>query len=155
MVRFIALVATLLFVNAGYAQGLKVHDAWVKEAPPKAKVMAGYLVIDNHNSKARTLIGAISRSFGKVEVHRTDVKDGMARMVPQPRLDIAPHGQVRLEPGGYHLMLLNPQKALKAGDSVIITLEFADGDTATVDAPVKKVAGGHGHNGHGMNDHHH
>ena len=45
---------------------------------------------------------------------------------------------VKLEPGGYHIMLIDLAKPLKTGSTVKVTLEFESGKTMTVKAVVKK-----------------
>ena len=45
---------------------------------------------------------------------------------------------VKLEPGGYHIMLLDLVEPLKTGSTVKVTLEFESGKTQTVKAVVKK-----------------
>ena len=44
-----------------------------------------------------------------------------------------------MEPGGNHLMLMNPNTQLRAGDEVTITLRFQDGLELTVPFRVKKT----------------
>ena len=51
-------------------------------------------------------------------IHRTIVKDGVARMVHASRIELPPKASLIFAPGGYHLMLMNPKPALRAGDTV-------------------------------------
>lgn len=139
------------------AEPLTVEDAWIREAPPGAPMLAGYLTLSNHSDEPRALVRADSPAFGMVELHRTVLEDGMARMVPQKRIQIPAGGQTQLKPGDYHLMLMKPQKPLKAGDSAALTLYFEDGSELTVEAEVRRVGMGdmpHGHS-HGDETHHH
>ena len=74
-------------------------------------------------------------------------KGGMASMVPQKQLIIPAEGELKMSPGGYHLMLYTSSNKLKAGDSVSFTLKFANGSKTIVNAKVKKASskGGHQH----------
>jgi periplasmic copper chaperone A len=129
---------------------LSVHNAWIREAPPGATTLAGYMVIENDGAAPRRLISAASTAFEAVELHRSVVKDGLARMARQDVLSIPPAGgQVTLRPGGYHLMLLNPTRPLRAGDQVAVVLNF-DGDEALrVQLPIRRSGGGdHQHHHH-------
>jgi len=45
---------------------------------------------------------------------------------------------VKLEPGGYHIMLIDLAKPLETGSRIRVTLEFESGKTMTVRAVVKK-----------------
>ena len=59
-------------------------------------------------------------------------------MVPQNAIDIPAGGRIELKPGDYHLMLMQPSRALQEGDQIPITLEFKNGETQTIGFPVKK-----------------
>jgi copper(I)-binding protein len=47
---------------------------------------------------------------------------------------------VRLEPGGYHLMLMGLDHPLTAGSSGALTLVLADGSKIEVTAPIRAEA---------------
>jgi len=57
----------------------------------------------------------------------------MGRMRMVDRLIVPAHGQVALAPGGYHFMLMDAAKAVQPGQTVRITLQFADGSTLATD----------------------
>jgi copper(I)-binding protein len=59
-----------------------------------------------------------------VQIHETIIEDGIARMRPLPQLDVPPGGNVKLERGGKHLMLMRP-----TGQSDAVSLQFYDGET--------------------------
>jgi len=153
-VTIISLLFSLLvstYASAHSDGGIMVKDAWVREAPPSAQVLAGYMVIENHTDKEKVLVGVTSPAFNKIEIHKTVNKNGMASMEQQKQLSIAAQGNVKLEPGGFHLMLFNPGKTIKAGDTIAFTLKFANGSTSMINAPVKKATGGeeqHHHSEH-------
>jgi copper(I)-binding protein len=125
--------------------GLEVHNAWVREAPPSSKVLAAYMSLHNHTDKTHTVVSISSPQFGRAEIHRTEMKDDMARMLPVSKIMISSHGKVLFEPGGLHLMLINPKKKYKSGDKIQLTMHLSDKSTFDFTAPVKK--------GHGMEDH--
>ena len=66
-----------------------------------------------------------------IEIHKTENMGGMDRMEAVTKVDVAPGGTLVFAPGGYHLMCMNPTSAIKPGNSVQVTLEFADGGEAT------------------------
>lgn len=127
-------------VLAHTSGGIAVKGAWVREAPPVSPVLAGYMVIENHTGNTQELTSVTSSSFQKIEIHKTIYKDGVASMEGQNNLPIAPESKVELKPGGTHLMLINPVKPLKAGDTVSFVLKFASGSKSIVSAPVKKAS---------------
>ncbi len=130
---------------------LTVESPWIREAPPGAPVLAAYLVVHNPGRKAQTIAGVQSPDFGAVEIHRSYVEDGIAKMAPVDLLEIEAGGNVILEPEGYHLMLFRPVRALKAGDTTSLVLVTVDGERVTVEVPVVRMSGDDGHEHH----HHH
>lgn len=142
MIRLVALAMLVLAgTNSNAADSnLMVHDAWVREAPPNMKILAGYFSIMNHGD-GKNLVGAASDAFEKVEIHKTVHEAGVAKMVAQDSVEIPMHATVKFEPGGLHLMLINPKSPLKAGDKVNITLKFGDGGEQQITASVKKGGG--------------
>jgi copper(I)-binding protein len=130
---------------------LGVSEAWIREAPPGADVLAGYLRLENPAGDAVVVGTFQSRDFDHIEVHRTVVEEGIARMLPVERLEILPGETVALEPGGMHLMLFRPVRSLRQDDRVVFSLELADGHSQTFEATVRRDTGDDGHRHH----HHH
>ena len=64
--------------------------------------------------------------------------DDMMEMEKIERLAVPPRGAAGLEPGGDHIMLFGVTAPLAEGDSVSLTLRFADQSTRTVTAEVSK-----------------
>ncbi len=118
---------------------IKISDGWVRAAPESAKVLAAYLTIENHTDTADTLTGAEGKAFAKVEVHRTEIKDGIARMAAVGPLDIPSHGSVALSPNGMHLMLMGADKTVRSSDEIELTLKFKNAGAIVVKLP-KKMA---------------
>jgi copper(I)-binding protein len=65
------------------------------------------------------------------------MQDGIARMSALEEMPIPSGETLVIEPGGYHLMLLNLQEALQADDSFPITLVFASGEEIALDVVVR------------------
>jgi len=117
----------LLLVLLPLVAVAEVTDAWVREAPPGVRMLAGYLEYRNDGEREVAIVGAESEAFRSVSLHRTVERDGLSRMEPAGELVLAPGEVLRFEPGGLHLMLMGPQRDLRAGDRVSIGLERADG----------------------------
>ncbi len=132
------LVALTLIAAASEEAGVSVRDAWVRETPPGMTMMAGYMALRNNTSRPQVLAAASSSGFETVMIHRTIVKEGMARMVHASQIELTPNASLIFVPGGYHLMLMNPQRTLRAGDSVVINLEFRGGLVLPVAFEVRK-----------------
>ena len=131
-------------------QELEVHNAWVREAPPSVKMLAAYLSLHNHTDKTHTILSITSPQFSRVEIHRTEIKNDIARMLPVSKIIISPNGKVLFEPGGLHLMLIKPKKKTRSGDKIQFTLHLSDKSTFDFTAAVKKSHGMEDHSKHDM-----
>lgn len=130
-----ALIAvSLLLMLAGCGMGehkrIVVEDPWVREAPPGARALAGYMRIHNHSDAQLALLFANSADFERVELHVSRHEDERMRMEQVDHVALLSGEAVEFSPGGMHLMLISPRRELKAGDRVRIELTFSDG-TAT------------------------
>ena len=149
MMQRLTLIALLtLLCSPTFAAELQVIDPWVREPPPGATVVGAFMELKNPGNDAIVIEAVSSPISDSVEMHRTVHSDGMARMVPQTTLTVPAGGSLVLEPGSYHLMIMNPPR-LKAGDRVALTLQLADGSGVAIDAEVRRtVGGGHQHHHH-------
>lgn len=112
------LLALLFSAPALGCDGLKIQDGWIREAPPGAMVTAAYAALSNAGPNLLVVTGAFSEPFGGAELHQTVVENGISRMRHGQDLELAPGATVRLEPGGWHLMLFRPGRPLKAGEQI-------------------------------------
>lgn len=62
---------------------------------------------------------------------------GMTGMQPVDRIEIPAGGTVRLEPGGYHLMLMDLTEMPAVGSTVELTLTFETAGDVVVQAEVR------------------
>lgn len=129
---YITLVSTVF--SAG---SLQIENAWSPEAPPVAKVMAGYMKINNITNQDLQIQSAKSKLFTRVEIHLTEEKDGMMRMIKQENLNIKAKGHIELKPGGLHMMLIGKSKPIKAGSVIPVTLTLNNGEKTNIDIIVK------------------
>lgn len=118
---------------------LSAENAWISEAPPVSRVMVAYMTLKNTGEQAIEIVRAESDVYSSIEFHETIHQDGMARMVRHDSLNIAPNEQFELKRGGAHLMLFNPGKRLKAGDTVSITFTTKNNARKTIQVKVKKA----------------
>jgi hypothetical protein len=121
------------------APEMRVEGAWIREAPPGARVMSGYATLHNLGGRPDSLVGVTTEAADRVEMHTMSMHDGMMRMAPLQRLEVPAQGKVELKPGETHLMLMHPRKALQAGMKVPVTFTFAHAGRIRVMAPVRKV----------------
>jgi copper(I)-binding protein len=120
------------------ADQITIKDAWIQEGPPSQKITAGFMVIENHGPAEIALLSASTDVAGVVELHKMELDDGMMRMKRVDSISVPAGGMVELKPGGFHLMVIDLKKELKAGDDVKVTLQFSGAIQKTVTVPVKK-----------------
>ena len=118
---------------------ITIDNAWIREAPPGASAMAGYMNITNTSERNLILHKAESSDFKAIEFHRSVEKDGVYTMVPHLHLHINAASSIELKPGDYHLMMFSPKRELKSGDEAEIKLIFSNNLSITVAVPVKKA----------------
>lgn len=125
---FVASIALLAAAPSAHAQGkLSVYDAWIRNAPPGATMMAGYATLKNEGDAPIKVLTVQSDAFRQSSIHETVVERGVARMRELPRIDLAPGATVEMKPGGAHLMLSEPRHAIRDGDKVHMVFLLADG----------------------------
>jgi periplasmic copper chaperone A len=133
------LAACLLPFASVAAEPVNISGAWARATAPGQEVGAAYMVLQSPLDA--TLIKITSDAAGSVEIHSMTMDHGVMEMRMQATLPLAAGKPVRLAPGGFHLMLFDLKKPLKAGDQLTLTLTFRDnhGKTSTqaLRVPVK------------------
>ena len=103
---------------------LVATDVVVMEPMPGKAMTAAYLTLSNNSDRPVTITRVTSAEYSLVQIHETTIEDGIARMRPLPQLEIPPGGDVKLERGGKHLMLMR-----SAGQTDTVSLQFYSGET--------------------------
>lgn len=145
------LLSAALLPAAAFAAGrLVVEDAWIRTAPPAAPMRAGYATLRNTGDAPLQIRGAHSAAFADVSLHATQIENGVARMRELDGLSLAPGESATLEPGGKHLMLMQPRGEFGAGAKVVVTFEIESGSSTDAEFSVREApAPGHDeHHGH-------
>ena len=119
-----------------------VHDAYARATPPSAVNSAVFTTLMNHSDKERSIVSATTPAAGKVELHAVIMDGNVMKMRQVQTIAIPANGQVELKPGSLHIMLFDLKDGLKEGEQISMMLTFANGETQTFDAPVKKVMSG-------------
>ncbi len=136
--RTVLLLAILSAPLALAQPPVTAEDAWVRAAPPGSGVFAAYLTLHNGSREPGALVAVSSPQFARAELHRSTIADGVARMEAVDRVEIPARGSVALEPGGLHLMLIDPQVEVRDGGTANLVLGFADGWTLELTVPVRR-----------------
>ena len=114
--------------RASAADHVHPSHAWIRVLPGGLPAGA-YLTLTNDGDEPAVLERASSPSYAQVMLHHSSTTGGMSRMTSVDSLSIPAHGAVSLAPAGYHLMLMQSNAPVKAGDTVRVVLDFADGSS--------------------------
>ena len=117
---------------------LVIRDAWVRAAPAGG-TSAAYMSLSNGRVAPEKLVGASAPDLtDSASLHETSSDaSGMTGMTHTESLTIPAGGTVSLEPGGFHIMLVDLKHDLKAGDRVSLVLTLEQAGVITVDAEVR------------------
>lgn len=103
---------------------LRVESARALPAEPGFNGVV-YLEVINPTQEADRLLSVSSSVAEIAQFHESSQEDGVMRMRPRPDgFTIAPETMISLETGGKHIMLVNLQQPLRAGETFQITLTF-------------------------------
>jgi copper(I)-binding protein len=137
---FAAAAIGLAGCGGGGAAKPAVSDAWVRlPVGADTSSSAAYLTITNAGGAADALL-SVAGPIGEMTLHQTATStdmSGMTGMTQVDRIEIPAGATVRLEPGGYHAMIMGIKDPLTAGQKVSLTLTFEHAGTITVDAEVR------------------
>lgn len=116
----LVLVAWSLAAQAGVG----ISDSWARATAAGQDVGAAYMTLKS--STDATLVSATSPVSTSVEIHSMTMDNGVMKMRMLDSLPLPAGKPVKLEPSGFHLMLLGLKKPLKAGDKIEISLTLKD-----------------------------
>jgi len=118
-----ALGASLAALPA-FAGELSVTNAWSRTTPPGVTVGVAYFTLKNDTGKSDRLLKISSPAASKVQVHRTEILDGIARMREVAVLHVDAGQTLEFAPNGMHVMLMGLRKPLVEGKTFEIEMLF-------------------------------
>lgn len=104
----------------------------------------------NGGPSGKTIVGVTSPDASRVEMHETRSEGGMVTMIAVESIAAAANARLAPRERGTHLMLFDVSNAAREAGKVRLTLRYADGTTADVDAvaTAEPAATGEDHSGH-------
>ena len=141
------LVCALACVPA-WAQ-VKVDEPWARATVTGQKATGVFMKLTA--TQGSQLVGVSSPVAGVAEVHEMKMDNNVMKMAAVPAIDLPAGKPVALQPGGYHVMLMDLKGPLAKDTSVTITLKFKDSKGVVsqqeVKLPVKEMTHGLGKEG--------
>ncbi|MFD1810754.1 copper chaperone PCu(A)C [Rhodococcus gannanensis] len=127
--------------SAVAANSVTLTDSWAKAADGGMTAAFGTLV--NDGDAPVTLTAVAADVSGRAELHEmaSDGAGSMSMRQKEGGFEVPAHGERVLEPGGEHVMLMDVTAPMRAGDTLALTLTFADGSSADVEVPIRDFTG--------------
>jgi len=121
---------------------LRIEDAWARTSPMNADAGAVYMRITSPEADRLVKASAPASVARKTEIHETVMSgEGDAMAMQAVEFVELPAGEaVALEPGGYHVMLLDLNGQLELGEVFELTLTFLDAGEVTIAVEVRDEA---------------
>ena len=130
-------------------ENITVTSARAKPSLAGSNNSAVYISIHNANKGPLTILGATALTSEKptassianrVELHTvTTDNNGITKMIPVNRLVVPAEGELIMESGGVHIMLLDLKQALKENDAIYVNLIIQNIGTYMVPVSVKML----------------
>ena len=122
---------------------LSIDDVWARTGQP-GQVSAAFMDVKNKGT-ADKIVSAHCDFAKATELHDMKMADGKMLMMQVPAMDVPANGDLKLKPGGYHIMLIGLNRPLVAGETLPIKLKFEKAGEVTVQAQIKDRATHMGH----------
>ena len=115
-----------------------VDDAWVKAT--EGEMTGSFGVISNSGDTDLTVVSATTTASDRTELHEVVMIDGEMKMTEKDEGFVVPAGGEHvLEPGADHVMVMDLQEPIAAGDSIDVTLVLDDGSEVTYSAQAREA----------------
>lgn len=134
MIRKILLAAATLILIApatfaATCESVTLDDLTITSTRSRVTIGAGrpgafYIEIRSGGAGDEALTGIATPAAGMSMLHEAVVKDCIASMPHAARIPVPAGQAVKLEPGGYHGMLMDLTAALNEGKTLPVTLTF-------------------------------
>ncbi|MDR9863228.1 MULTISPECIES: copper chaperone PCu(A)C [Pseudomonas] len=138
---------SLLGLASQVSAQTKVDDAWVRATVPTQSASGAFMTLTaDTDSKLLSVATPVAKD---VQIHEMSMKNDVMTMGPVKFVELPAGKAVKLDPNGYHVMLMGLNGQLKEGESVPLTLtvENAKGEKETVEvkAAVRSLTNMEGH----------
>lgn len=108
------------------AQDIAVRNGWAYPTTEHAEKMTVWFTVVNPTKKEDTITEIVTPLAKDVKICRLSQRqDGVRRREKVRELEILPFSVLQLDSAGYEVVLYNPKKSLKAGDSFSLFFTFA------------------------------
>ncbi|MBI1401655.1 MAG: copper chaperone PCu(A)C [Porphyrobacter sp.] len=121
----------------GQVPGMTISNARLVLAPVAGNPAAVYFDLDYEGDQGLTIRKAEVEGAGMTMMHDYGEYDFKVQMMEALPIALKKGTKVAFEPGGLHVMAMNPPADLKPGDKVKVTLTMSGGATQVFEAEVR------------------
>lgn len=128
---------------------LSIIHPWAPPSLGKQRIGVAYFIVRNSGVEADRLLGVELPEGGRAQMHVSQMQDGVMRMRPVDAPEIPAGGELVLEPGAMHVMLMDLPGPLNEGDGLNLILRFEKSGLLEIEAAVEtRLSGPSSHQGH-------
>lgn len=138
MIILLAVGVVAVAACSSTSETVGVEDPWGRPSPSSASNAAFYMQLEGAGEDD-VLVSATSPACGVVELHETQMSDGVMSMQHLPRGIPVPAGAtVSLEPGGLHVMCMGVENPFTVGGVVEVELVFENSGLMVIEAEIRE-----------------
>ena len=143
--------ATALFLATSAMAEIEVHDAYARSSASMSTSGAAFMMIHNHGGEDDRLVAVSTDIAARAELHTHEQDaNGVMRMIHvEEGFDLPDDGEIAMQRGGAHVMLMGLTDTLEQGDIVTLTLTFEKAGDVVIEVPVDLERQDHGGMTHG------
>jgi copper(I)-binding protein len=142
------IITSFIFSAASYADNIQVQHPRITPTIEGIAVTAVYFDILNRGDNAIKLVNVTGEISERIEIHHHTMVNGLMKMQKVSEgIELPAQETVAFKPGGYHIMVMNLQKAINKGEFVDLILHFDNGSSLTISAMAIKTST-HQHHSH-------
>ncbi|WP_028103946.1 copper chaperone PCu(A)C [Pseudoduganella violaceinigra] len=139
--QFFALAMSFALAASAAAQ-VTVREPWIRATVPAAQATGAFMELVS--AQDTRLVEVSTPAAGIVEIHQMALQGDRMMMSAVDGIDLQAGKPVALASGGYHIMMMDLKRQMKAGETVPMTLVFQKKDkkreTVEVQVPVKPMS---------------
>jgi len=128
LLRIATATLITLFSGNAFAELPIATNATINPTPPNAKVAAGYVTLHNPGNNSLEISAVSSPDINRVEIHKTEMHNDVMSMREQPSVTIPAGESVQFTHGGLHVMFMELEAPMMAGDVVPLVFHTNQGE---------------------------
>ncbi len=119
------------------AGDLQIGHPWTRATARAGATAGAFMTIRNKGRTADRLLGVESGAADRLEIHESRMENNVMQMRPVQAIEIPAGGEVRLAPGGLHVMLFGTKQQFQQGQTIPVTLRFERAGRVLVELAVE------------------